>query len=86
MAIRVPCVGRHGRSLLGHLSEDRRGKAQEAGFVREQGRDACASLELAAEAFEEVARSHPAAMGWGEVENGEALGQVLLHPGGETRR
>ena len=47
--------------VLGELGEDCRSKAQERGFVRKEGGDASASLDLAPQSLKQVARAEPTA-------------------------
>ena len=72
-----------GEPFVALLAEKGGDKAQQGGFVGEEGGDAGAAFEFLIDALDGVAGAHAPVMGGGEGVNGEALREVLLHPGSE---
>ncbi len=57
-------------------------EAKKGGFVGKEGSDAGSAFDFLVEAFERVGGSQAALRGDWQREDGEAVGKVLLHPGG----
>jgi hypothetical protein len=70
--------------LIVDFSEECRDEAEEGSFVGEKGSDAGAALEFKIDAFDGIAGAESALVGGREGEDGEALGDIFLHPSGES--
>ena len=67
--------------FLALLFEERADQAQQGGLIGEESRDSSPAFELHVDPFEGIGGSEAALMGLWEVKDGEAHGEILLHPG-----
>ena len=74
-----------GLPFIAELVEHGGDQAQEGGFVGEEAGDAGPALEFLVDPFQGVAGAQSELVGEWQSEDGEALGQVGFHPGGEFR-
>ena len=69
--------------LFGYFGEEGGDEAENGGLVGKETGDAGAAFDFEVDAFEGVGGSEFDAVGRGKGEDGKALGEVVLHPGGE---
>ena len=72
-----------GLPFIAQFVEQGGDQAQEGGFIWEEAGDAGAAFEFLVDPFQGVAGAHSGLVGEWQSEDGEALGQVSFHPGGE---
>ncbi len=75
-----------GFPFIAGFGQERADQAQQGRFIGEQTRDAGAAFEFHVDPFERVGSAQAALVSRWEGEDGEALRQVFLHPGGEFGR
>jgi len=74
-----------GEPLFANFAEEGGDEAEQGGFVWKEGGDAGSAFEFLIDALDGVACAHATLVGSGEGEDGEALGDIFLHPGGKFR-
>ena len=75
-----------GFPFVAELGQQRADQAQERGFIGKEAGEPGAASEFLVDPFQCIGRAQSALMGGGQRKDGEALGQILFHPGGEFRR
>jgi len=75
-----------GLPVVANFVEQGGDQAQEGGFIGEDPGDSGAAFDFLVDAFQRVAGAQATLVGHREGEDGEALGEVGLHPGGQLWR
>jgi len=76
-------VGFGGFPVVGDFHEDGGDETQATGLVGEDGGDACSAADGFVESLAEIGSAQAFADGFREGEDGEALGKIGFHPGGQ---